>query len=156
MFICYIYLLFLIIVSFRYFSSADNIKHAKDALTVEMEKIEKSLKMTTTAVAETIAENPKKTARLEVQVGSSSSESSLKGLFEEILQEHDEEHAAGTTSTCSTSDICDGANYLTLRQPIPVLGSQPSSVSHSGCHCCKVSLCPWYQRGQRETVQHSI
>ncbi len=38
------YLLFLIIVSFRYFSSADNIKHAKDALTVEMEKIEKSLK----------------------------------------------------------------------------------------------------------------
>lgn len=100
MFICYIYLLFLIIVSFRYFSSADNIKHAKDALTVEMEKIEKSLKMTTTAVAETIAENPKKTARLEVQVGgSSSSESSLKGLFEEILQEHDEEHGAGTAST---------------------------------------------------------
>ncbi len=113
---------------------------------------------TTTAVAETIAENPKKTARLEVQVGSSSSssESSLKGLFEEILQEHDEEHAAGTTSTCSTSDICDGANYLTLRQPIPVLGSQPSSVSHSGCHCCKVSLRPWYQCGQWETVQHSI
>ncbi len=35
-----------------------------------------------------------------VQVGSSSSsESSLKGLFEEILQEHDEEHGAGTTST---------------------------------------------------------
>ncbi|XP_016330604.1 zinc finger BED domain-containing protein 4-like [Sinocyclocheilus anshuiensis] len=76
----------------RYFSSADNIKHAKDALTVEMEKIEKSLEMTTTAVAETIAKNPKKTARLEVQVGGSScSESSLKGLFEEILQEHDEE-----------------------------------------------------------------
>ncbi len=60
LFICYIYLLFLIIVSFRYFSSADNIKHAKDALTVEMEKIEKSLKMTTTAVAETIAETPRK------------------------------------------------------------------------------------------------
>ncbi len=68
-----VYLLHLFIVFnycfFRYFSSADNIKHAKDALTVEMEKIEKSLKMTTTAVAETIAENPKKTARLEVQVG---------------------------------------------------------------------------------------
>ncbi|RXN29633.1 centrosomal protein of 112 kDa [Labeo rohita] len=80
-----------IIVSFRYFSSADNIKHAKDALTVEMEKTEKS-----TTVAETIAENPKKTPRMEVQVGGSSSrESSLKGLFEEILQEHDEEHGAG-------------------------------------------------------------
>ncbi|KAI2648703.1 Zinc finger BED domain-containing protein 4 [Labeo rohita] len=79
----------------RYFSSADNIKHAKDALTVEMEKTEKS-----TTVAETIAENPKKTPRMEVQVGGSSSrESSLKGLFEEILQEHDEEHGAGTTST---------------------------------------------------------
>lgn len=38
---------------------------------------------------------------MEVQVGSSSSsrESSLKGLFEEFLQEHDEEHGAGTTST---------------------------------------------------------
>ncbi|CAM4682428.1 unnamed protein product [Leuciscus chuanchicus] len=62
-----------------------------------MEKIEKSLKMSTTTVAETIAENPKKTPRMEVQVGyssSSSRESSLKDLFEEILQEHDEEHGA--------------------------------------------------------------
>lgn len=90
------------IILFRYFSSVDNIKHAKDALTVEMEKIE-SLKMTTTTVAETIAENPKKTPQMDVQVGggggSSSREGSLKGLFEEILQEHDEERDAGTSST---------------------------------------------------------
>lgn len=103
--------MFFILVYFRYFSSADNIKHAKCALTVEMEKIEKSLKMTTTTVAGTIAENPKKTPRMEVQVGGSSNrESSLKDLFEEILQEHDEKHGAGTTSTRSTLDICDGAN----------------------------------------------
>ncbi|KAL1267109.1 hypothetical protein QQF64_002784 [Cirrhinus molitorella] len=114
-----------------------------------MEKTEKSLKKTPTTVAETIAENPKKTPRMEVGSSSSSSrENSLKGMFEEILQEHDEEHGAGTTSTRSTSDIYGGANYLTLRQPIPVLGSQPSSVSHAGCHCCKISLRPRYQCGQ--------
>lgn len=93
--------MFFINISFRYFSSVDNIKcrqHAKDALTVEMKKIEMSLKMTP-SVAETMVENPKKTTLMEVWqqvVGGSNREVSVKGLFEEILQEHIEEQGAGT------------------------------------------------------------
>lgn len=93
MFILHIYLLFFIVL--RYFTGADSNKHAKDALTQEVEKMEAALlSKTTPEGVETVPENPHKAPRLEAQPDSSSSrKSSLKGLFEEILQEHDEERA---------------------------------------------------------------
>ncbi|CAM4568595.1 unnamed protein product [Leuciscus chuanchicus] len=78
-------------------TGADSIKHAKDALTLEVEKMKALLSRTTPEGAETVPENPHKAPRMEAQPDSSSSsssssrKSSLKGLFEEILQEHDEE-----------------------------------------------------------------
>nr|XP_043897683.1 zinc finger BED domain-containing protein 4-like [Solea senegalensis] len=84
----------------RYFTSADSIKHAKDALTQEVEKMEVLQSRTTPEGAERVPENPHKAPRMEAQPDSSSSrKSSLKGLFEEILQEHDEERGASSTST---------------------------------------------------------
>lgn len=92
------YLLFFIV--FRYFTGADSIKHAKDALTQEVEKMEALLSRTTPEGPETVPENPHKVPRMEAQQDRSSSrKSSLKGLFEEILQEHDEERGASSTST---------------------------------------------------------
>lgn len=108
-FICYFSL-------FRYFTGADSIKHAKDALTQEVEKMEAALlSRTPPEGAETVPENPHKAPRLETQPGSSR-KSSLKGLFEEIVQEHDEERGAScTTSTHVQNQI---RTYLT-EQTVP-------------------------------------
>ena len=55
---------------------------------------------TTPEGAEAVLGNPHKAPRMEAQPDSSSSrKSSLKGLFEEILQKHDEERGASSTST---------------------------------------------------------
>ncbi|ROL50877.1 Zinc finger BED domain-containing protein 4 [Anabarilius grahami] len=80
----------------RYFTGADSNKHAKDALTQDVEKMVAALlSRTRPEGAETV---PEKAPRLEAQPDSSSSrKSSLKGLFEEILQEHDEERGASST-----------------------------------------------------------
>ncbi|XP_059415467.1 zinc finger BED domain-containing protein 4-like [Carassius carassius] len=98
----------------RYFTGADSNKHAKDALTQEVEKMEAALlSRTTPEGAETVPENPHKAPRLEAQPDSR--KSSLKGLFEEILQEHDEEHGASSTSTQVQNQI---QTYLT-EQTVP-------------------------------------
>lgn len=74
------------------------------------------LSRTTPKGAETVPENPHKAPRLEAQPDSSSSrKSSLKGLFEEILQEHDEERGASSTSTQVQNQI---QTYLT-EQTVP-------------------------------------
>lgn len=75
------------------------------------------LSRTTPEGAETVPENPHKAPRLEAQPDSSSSsrKSSLKGLFEEILQEHDEERGASSTSTQVQNQI---QTYLT-EQTVP-------------------------------------
>ncbi|XP_052393278.1 zinc finger BED domain-containing protein 4-like [Carassius gibelio] len=101
----------------RYFTGADSNKNAKDALTQEVEKMEAALlSRTTPKGAETVPENPHKAPRLEAQPDSSSSrKSSLKGLFEEILQEHDEERGASSTSTQVQNQI---QTYLT-EQTVP-------------------------------------
>lgn len=85
--------------NFRYFTSADSIKHAKDALTKEVEKMEESLRTTEAA------EPAEKAARMEAQAEASSSgrkSTLLKGVFEEILQEHMEVGESGATSSTSS------------------------------------------------------
>ncbi|TRY85448.1 hypothetical protein DNTS_016112 [Danionella cerebrum] len=80
-----------------YFTEADSIKQAKGALTQEVEKMEALLNRTTPEGAEMVPENPHKAPHMEAQPDSCSSrKSSLKGLFAEILQEHDEERGAKT------------------------------------------------------------
>lgn len=94
------YLFIMFYCCFRYFTGADCIKHAKDALTREVDKMEALLSRTMPEGAETVPENPHNAPCMEAQPDSRSSrKSSLKGLFEEILQEHDEERGASGTST---------------------------------------------------------
>ncbi|KAK7168466.1 hypothetical protein R3I94_002515 [Phoxinus phoxinus] len=51
----------------RYFTGADSIKHAKDALTRELEKMEALLGRTNPEGPETVPENPHKAPRMEAQ-----------------------------------------------------------------------------------------
>lgn len=135
---------------FHYCSdTSDSIKHAKDALTREVLKMEAFLSSRTTPEgAEVVPGNPHKAPRMETQPdsggSSSSSQSSLKDLFEEILQEHEEERRASSTST----QVQIQTSFT--EQTVPCSDSpfhycQLNLVSHPGCHCCKVSLCSLYQ-----------
>ncbi|CAL8323629.1 unnamed protein product [Arctogadus glacialis] len=104
----------------RYFTGADSIKHAKDALTQEVEKMEAlQSSRTTPEGAEAVPGNPHKAPRMEAQPDSSSSssrKSSFKGLFEEILQEHGEERGASSTSTQDQEMIY--CTYLVGGKPV--------------------------------------
>ena len=85
----------------RYFTGADGTKHTKAALTQEVEKTEESWRRTATEAAQP-----------------SNGKSGVKGLFEEILQEHGED-TWGEQVTGSNTDISDRANDPALRQPSP-------------------------------------
>lgn len=78
----------------RYFSCTDNIKRAKDALATKMGMTGSS----TTTKMETTTETPRKTPRMEPETSMSSSECGLKGLFEEIAQEQEEQGAQLTSA----------------------------------------------------------
>ncbi|KAK7915503.1 hypothetical protein WMY93_011264 [Mugilogobius chulae] len=67
----------------RYFSCFDNIKLATEALTSEMEKIKLS---NTPDVASSNTETPQRAPRMELE-----NDRSLKGLFEEIRLEREEQ-----------------------------------------------------------------
>ena len=100
--------------NFRYFTTAEGVKHAKDALTKELEKMEQSLRLKTEA-----AESPaKKTPRLEVQAEASSSgrQSILKGVFEKILQEQGDGEAGGASSTSSQVQMHTYLSQKTIPQ----------------------------------------
>lgn len=78
---------------FRYFTSADSVKSAKDALTKELEELRR-----TTAGASEASEPPEKAPRVEAAAPSTSKSSFMKE-FDEILEECEDPGAASSSST---------------------------------------------------------